>query len=389
MGACGSADQNRRKENQAPSGEAADKKSLGKAWTNEEQGSKKEKNKKVNKADVVSAFESPKSNNGEKKMTVKPLKEAEENAVQSIAPQQEVAEKPRTLDDVRPKAPIFSTGKPSAAAENSPGRAAPGFLPTPTRSGNQVVQVDVKEQRAKHTEDNAEDGQNSATAGKTETHDDDTKRENEAGRTQVKGKTAEPQKVFFQKPVEDHYMDEVDDLPCEVIPTGIKTSTRGDNDENVPSKNNGTNDSKTEKKDDSTKVTPKRDFLKKKSKMGTLPALAGNKKKGLVPLTFDKKKHQQFRKSLKGMKKSGNRMKKMEKYIVKRIGLPTKAADLIMVYAAMKTSTLDKFSVADVQAKAPLTDRNEEQANRKSLISQSPDASTIASPAKGLMTALG
>jgi len=123
--------------------------------------------------------------------------------------------------------------------------------------------------------------------------------------------------------------------------------------------------------------------------MGTLPALAGNKKKGLVPLTFDKKKHQQFRKSLKGMKKSGNRMKKMEKYIVKRIGLPTKAADLIMVYAAMKTSTLDKFSVADVQAKAPLTDRNEEQANRKSLISQSPDASTIASPAKGLMTALG
>jgi hypothetical protein len=52
--------------------------------------------------------------------------------------------------------------------------------------------------------------------------------------------------------------------------------------------------------------------------------------------------------------KGSKRVSRMERYIHKKLLLPPKAADLILVYAGIKTSNLQGFSMGDIVVKPAL-----------------------------------
>eukprot|EP00469_Lotharella_globosa_P019229 CAMPEP_0167815158 /NCGR_PEP_ID=MMETSP0112_2-20121227/2847_1 /TAXON_ID=91324 /ORGANISM="Lotharella globosa, Strain CCCM811" /LENGTH=381 /DNA_ID=CAMNT_0007714507 /DNA_START=156 /DNA_END=1301 /DNA_ORIENTATION=+ len=380
MGACGSseADRTQRTLQETPKTNDPNSPNQAKGAWGDDPAKTREKPKpvKAKKKDSVTAFEAPKETTATKKEESKP----QQDMVESMPK--------RSLEDVRPKQKIVA-GKPAHRAENSPGRAAPGFLATPEQSPTNATTS-----KTKHEEENQKKGAGKGedeASSKTHTIEEaasDMKRV--AKRTGSK-KIMEPSSarkkrpVFFQKPAFEDDNFEVDDLPCEVL-----SSSKAINKIPHDGKASPVDASRSSEPEQRKTLEPKHkhDFLKKGSSRlaSTLPPIGGGGgKKKLAPLKFDKKKHNDFRKNINKLKKGKTKSKKMERYITKKLKMPSKAADLILVYAAIKTSKLSEFNEGDVL----LTSRQPAiEGIKVAGVNTAPQAFLAPMPSRGLMAAL-
>jgi hypothetical protein len=245
---------------------------------------------------------------------------------------------------------IVSKSPKKQQAENSPGRAAPGFVATPATSPQHAAEARAArvEPKGKESEknnknddvegeigsaNNSGDASSSARVGK----DDDSTRDANGG----------SQKALFQKPSYDAFLNDpaADDLPCEVL-----SSTRTVRDDATTTATTAT-----------TATAHKFDFLRKgqsslisrNNKKNSLPPLqaagavgsstkrrSSNRQK-LAPLKlkFDRKKHGEFRQGLEELKKGRSSVKRLERFMMKKLKLPRNAVDLILVLGEVKASS--------------------------------------------------